>query len=842
MSFKGGIKMTEEGNMPGPEQRPRSEQPITEARPSPPLKPLSEEISPLLVPEVDEQGNVVNEPIIHQDNLSLRTRVTPFLHEDSDNLDDLSVGIRKINDWFSSQVDLKEQGKITEEEYRQRITEGLAAKQVLQGRRTLLSRIQQKEQERVRQREETINPYVQTLPTEMGAAFSQGRYREQIMRGSIRGDELRPVLDVANTEDRDRWLLLNARTFLERDTILNPQDVWEQYTNFWVEDFREAIMYLRKITSQSEELITKDQETEFIRKIKSFMAVASSAAAMRFSGGDFNKYAEGVAHLRGGELNLDAKDFWVESLLHGDPDKLVVVLSDPLVGTFYQEIVKRAGVVIPDFIHWVNVRGERVPSPQDGGVRQELTEWEPIIDRTVLFDQQGRKRTDNENLLQYLDKGGGGFDAFIREVLLPRAEDYNNLELVTAARMACNAFLVDKYTQWEYLVNRVRQETFEIKPTGRDWGGNPFISCLVPSFLVHDVKRMYQGVGEAVAEEIDDAFFPEEVFNTNMTPEGLNRLARLILEALPRLSEERLQNLSNQERVQIIGRSIERIIPQLDNIAAEDEIYFGKSAQENNQYRLNPDFDPWQVISRRILTQADELLPLSLDQRVSMLDKIGGEPLSGATISESDQREFQAILKFRSLTRGVLDEATEATKINPTRPTATEDLKKLFRYNDAIFSVLGSSRGEGLPYWNDDTIGKLGKAIERIDDIYKGDKHVVGLIIARIIKTKVLASVLEGFDPDWRDKLGQIFSAPSGDVSTFLDADKALFGEHGDVRSGLIAHLMGVRRNIVVRGNNFFSIDYLDQAQQLLRQAAGLGPLERGMATNIRILNLFKSL
>ncbi len=129
-----------EQNMLGPEQKPGAGQSVTEARLSPPPKPLSQEVSFLLDPEVDNQGNIIKEPIIRQENSSLRTRLIPFTKDSHDNLDKLKSGIEEINNWFISQADLRDQGKITKEEFGLRISEGLAAKQILAERRNFFEK------------------------------------------------------------------------------------------------------------------------------------------------------------------------------------------------------------------------------------------------------------------------------------------------------------------------------------------------------------------------------------------------------------------------------------------------------------------------------------------------------------------------------------------------------------------------------------------------------------------------------------------------------------------------------------------------------------------------------
>jgi hypothetical protein len=102
-----------------------------------------------------------------------------------------------------------------------------------------------------------------------------------------------------------------------------------------------------------------------------------------------------------------------------------------------------------------------------------------------------------------------------------------------AAKLAADAFLVDKFTLWEYLIDK--ENRFRLKPTP-GWGGNPLRAILEPSFLPRRIKGMYKEE-ELYPEDVqvlrflDTAFRPEYLLERETEIDGRVRVA--IKKALP---------------------------------------------------------------------------------------------------------------------------------------------------------------------------------------------------------------------------------------------------------------------------------------------------------------------
>ena len=110
----------------------------------------------------------------------------------------------------------------------------------------------------------------------------------------------------------------------------------------------------------------------------------------------------------------------------------------------------------------------------------------------------------------------GGFKGYIKEVLIdkgnvnsPGGESLSDSEKWAAARLACDIFLTDKYTKWEYMVNKEGEKT-QFKPSP-DWGGDPLRALLEPSFLPRRIKQVYEETPE-ILDFIDEAFLPKDMF------------------------------------------------------------------------------------------------------------------------------------------------------------------------------------------------------------------------------------------------------------------------------------------------------------------------------------------
>lgn len=340
-------------------------------------------------------------------------------------------------------------------------------------------------------------------PSYIGAVFETGRSLS-LVRDWVTGEWLVPEpLDVKKKEDRDRWCLENLRVFSD-GTLPSPEWKWKPVVDFWLTELKTA-------ASRSE--LARDELRETEKKIKAMMAVSASARAMEMTAGSAEKY---VNYITGGDGDLDKQDYWEEFLLNNDYDKLNLVFADPLVKHYYERIKKDAGTE--------NVQEWRKEKDKKGEWQTVPSSWETNKEAAL----QGK-------LVEYLRaKGGkgykGGFNEYIADFLL--AEDskefiseqlgkgLGNSCRWAAARLACDAFLVDKYTRWEF---EVSPENYEKDPENKlklkpfpGWGGDPLRALLEPSFLPRRIKKTYQGEHEQeILNMMDKAFRPEDIFSKN---------------------------------------------------------------------------------------------------------------------------------------------------------------------------------------------------------------------------------------------------------------------------------------------------------------------------------------
>lgn len=141
----------------------------------------------------------------------------------------------------------------------------------------------------------------------------------------------------------------------------------------------------------------------------------------------------------------------------------------------------------------------------------------------------------------------------------------------------------------------------------------------------------------------------------------------------------------------------------------------------------------------------------------------------------------------------------------------TSDLKKLSRYFDALNALLGDSRGSSIPSWGKDVLSKdLPTIVDKMDQVYGGiedaakrpvGKHLMGLIIARVIFLKASAAVLESAKPNLADRIAYLTEAKGGE--SFEDARAFLFGPKLDATEGFLYQCCAGRTRIVFRDNMF---------------------------------------
>lgn len=378
--------------------------------------------------------------------------------------------------------------------------------------------------------EERIASYAGVPPNEVVAIFRDSRLG--IFEGAWR-DKVE-FLDVRSPEDLKKWAFLNMEAF-NNGIIANPHLKWKQTAEFWLTDLKDAARLADKKYGLGKEQKGKIREAETL--IKAMMAVSSSARAMAVTSGSMGTYANLITPGDAGRPDLDKADTDKQFLLHGDEKKLALVLSDPLVRHFYAKVLEDAGYVIPP----------------DWETRDELT-YKDILDLKLPRRADGTidldRMTKDGGLADYLkrDEGiaqEGGFDRYIELLMEGELKDYvqsqkeaghSEAEIWAAYKLACDAFLVDKYTEWEFAATEVEARTKDVyhvynqDKLGRKvveqiipdvrWGGNPLTAVLQPSFLPRHIKKVYWGEDRAILDLIDNAFHPKEYFD--LDPEDPN--------------------------------------------------------------------------------------------------------------------------------------------------------------------------------------------------------------------------------------------------------------------------------------------------------------------------------
>ncbi|MDD3532394.1 MAG: hypothetical protein PHW57_03655 [Candidatus Shapirobacteria bacterium] len=809
--------MTEGGNMPGPEQRPPTgpEQAAQNTQ-----DVFINNLRVLIEPqrEIDPQGRETERPaqvqIFFLKKLAERAIRNPRAN-------DLASEIDRINNWLAEKTKLVDEGKLEEQDYYH-----------LEDQALLLSAVISEEFYRQSQ-ELRVSEFAQDIDPFLGAVFLQGKYNAAIENGQIRMDK-NIILDVENPEDRDRWLHENIRVIMRRINVSEPEKQWKAIADMWRSEF--AIAADR--AGMNEETFK-----DFDMKIRSAMGVSSSARAMEHSNGSTERYVSVIAGPGAMEADLDVADDWREYLLHEKEDKLVTILEDPLVERYYRKILDLAGINIPELFGW-QYRGRRLPVDeegqalipflderilrrfrQNGGVLDEsalladietekkkvLAKWDEVTDTSRLLEDDGRGgvRIRERSLVGYLSdevSGGykGGFPALIDEILLPEVDvsdlgSFKKSQLIGAARLAADAFLVEKYTAWEFFNN----DGLGVWRPDPSWGGDPFRSILEPSFLTHKIKGMYHGPGsEKILEIINLAFRPTDVLDAIPTAYAVNEVVESFLTDASFLNS--LSGLPERE-IEVRARSIlRRQLPHIRNILVDDLPDFSDALLRD---------DLGDNLSRQLVTAI-----------MGGVRVLSGLPSQELTIRPSDRKINHLVLELRNRIDDILVENLAVTKARPLSPNALCHLKNYNRLtNEALWTFLGGSRGPKIPVWNEETIRDLPKVFENIDDVYKMDKDLVGLMFSRIILAKSLAAVLERAEPNLTDKVAYLFNPVARGTRPFYELEIFLWGPKRDGREGYLSQLMGPRTSVPLEENRYGAqIDLMD-SQRVITYADRVG-------------------
>lgn len=338
-------------------------------------------------------------------------------------------------------------------------------------------------------------------PNYLGAVI-QGGEREMYVvdKGLIE------MVDVSKQEDRDKFVLLNMYAFNFR--FMKPGNmgtVWKQIIDQWEDDITSA--------REKNPLLEKVEMEMLTDKLRAAMAVSTSARAMEDSGGAWSTYG---SLLTGGEkgANNDWQDKNAKYIIHASPEKIELLLSDPLVKKYYDRLIDDTGLSRVG-LEW----DLSDPKQQKPNI---LSLYNPFLDPTKVnvnnFVSNAKDKlleyiANRSPLVKYLkdSASGGGFNAYINEVLLNEVsveDSIDNRSRMAAAKIACDIFLVDKWTRWEDLVDR--KGNLSLQPT-QEWSGDPLKAVLNPTFLPR-LKGVYTGPDEVVLDAIDLAFRPKDIY------------------------------------------------------------------------------------------------------------------------------------------------------------------------------------------------------------------------------------------------------------------------------------------------------------------------------------------
>lgn len=800
--------------MPTPEQlRPMAGQ---EQKPETlPQAVFKESLRSLIEPQktIGPQGEEIEKPAEVQNFYLKKAAERAIRNSKADNL---SKEAERINDWIAEKAKLVEEGKVEETEYSRLENEALLLNSIIS-------------QEFYRQAEELKrSEFAQDLSDFLGAAFYQGKYNAAIENGQIRKDK-NIILDVRRVEDRERWLYENVRVIMRRVNVSEPEKQWRPIVDMWRSEFKTAA-----------ERTEMDEKTykEFDMRIRSVMAVCASARAMEYSNGSAQRYLAAITESREDSLNMDVADDWSEYLLHENEEMLAKVLEDPLVERYYRKILDLAGIRMPEVISW-QYMGQRLPLDENGEVmipllggsvlrefrrqdgslnesalladieankRRALARWDQTVDPSAfLRKNRGELVIEGKSLAGYFsDKapGGyrGGFPALIDDILLPEVSvsdlgNFERSELIGAARLAADAFLAEKYTMWEFCCNS--DGKFGVWKPDPTWGGDPFRAILEPSFLTHQVKRMYQGPGsEEILETVDLAFRPRDILDTYPYPRNVNQVTELFLRKIAEGGD--LSRLSEGEAKDRAKHFLEDQLPSIKNILGEKWSVF-----------------PGDILKNDLSDRLSKELVTTITGGIRCLSGLPGQELT-ASLSNNGNLN-RRIFEFRERINSVLEKNLVVSKARPLRPNALCHLKNYNRLiNEALWTFLGGSRGAKISRWDEETIRDLPKILENIDDVYKTDKDLVGLMLARVILAKSLAAVAERAEPNALERITDLVNYANKETRPFDQLELYLWGHRKDGRDGYLAQLIGPRLKIPIGNNRYGAEDVLQKARNVI--------------------------
>lgn len=370
-------------------------------------------------------------------------------------------------------------------------------------------------------------------PNEVVAIFRDGRLGmfEEGWKDKVE------FLDIRNKDDLQKWAFLNMEVF-NNGIIANPYARWKGTIDFWLTDLRDASRLAEKNRGLSVEQKEAIRETE--KLIKAMMAVSASARIMEVTSGAAARYASYLTPGTEGP-DLDKSDEWAEFIIHDDKGaKFEKVVGEPMVRYFYIKLLEDAGYGVPQ--EWIEDPGLALSYTSIDKIRLGKGDInrarEGKLIKFLALEWGGERPILDEdgNPLEVSREIGGkteykqGFDSYIEWLLTAeenralwqgRAEFTNReqAEIWAAAKLACDAFLIDKFTKWEYEVAGTEEaktvrgwrSPYKYIMPFPGWGGNPLTVMIMPSFLPRVIKGVYTNEDNAVMNLTDMAFHPEKI-------------------------------------------------------------------------------------------------------------------------------------------------------------------------------------------------------------------------------------------------------------------------------------------------------------------------------------------
>lgn len=485
------------------------------------------------------------------------------------------------------------------------------------------------------------------LPDYFGAVFTTSRYRAYAFDPTLgeRGMYKVPVLDVSKASDRYEWVLRNMRAMNEF-----PQGVhWKDMLDHLLADLKGSVSTYEEVNGP----IDAEGILETERDIIALMAVQGSARAMEDSNGAASKYAELLIPGQRGP-DMDKVDTWGEYLLHGNPKTYNRVIKKPEVEHYYKMLLWQAGIDV---------------------------EHDPVSEDEVKWNVNPSKFKENSLLIESLrDKAKkGGFEYWITTVLKDELKsgkitEKNYKERAAAARLACDAFLTDKFSRWVYEITDGGKEEEtkynSLNPT-KSWGGDPLRGVLNPSFLPGTIKGMYKGEDHVVLDLMDAAFRPEDIVGKDsLVPAtmlgGLKNYIRLSNAMYTFIGGSRANELPLWSR-DVMGKSLPDIVELLDQVYGGKEFKVGDEVI--NGKTLVGDMVARMIACKALAAAAETSQPGFLETMTYLLDS------EGKSSPFFEVKQFLWGKDFRGKDGWIRQLVSARTRLDMDSPRANEALE-----------------------------------------------------------------------------------------------------------------------------------------------------------------------